>query len=36
MFDRWWSETHADARRDDERATSVADRLAPGTDVAGR
>jgi asparagine synthase (glutamine-hydrolysing) len=36
MFDRWWTETHADARRDDDRAASVADRLEPGTDVAGR
>ena len=36
MFDRWWTETHADARGDDARATSVADRLEPGTDVAGR
>jgi asparagine synthase (glutamine-hydrolysing) len=36
MFDRWWAETHADAHGADARAASVADRLEPGTDVAGR
>jgi asparagine synthase (glutamine-hydrolysing) len=36
MFDRWYAETHDDGHAADVRATRVADRLEPGTDVAGR